>query len=204
MPSRERYNRIYSENERQFGAEPEQIVKDILKYRTEGTALELGAGQGRNALFLAEKGFTVTATDFSEVGIEAIRKSAAEKNLNVTVELADLRTFEAAGNFDVVACTFVLHHLSPEEAVRSINMMREHTEPGGLNAITSFTKEGDFYRDDLEKKGFYLDKDELRGLYNGWEILEYEETKVQARAKNPDGTHKTNVSARLLARKPSV
>jgi len=77
MPDyKERYNRIYSENETTFGGgKPENVVEDILNYRKNGSVLELGAGEGRNTLFLASNGFEVKAIDISDVGVRKIQEA---------------------------------------------------------------------------------------------------------------------------------
>jgi len=68
-----------------------------------GRALDLGAGEGRNALWLASLGWRVTAVDFSSVGISRLRDMAAERNLVVEAVVADLRRYEPPpGAFDLV------------------------------------------------------------------------------------------------------
>ncbi len=206
MPAGERYDKIYSqtENETTFNkGRPESVVAEIVKHKTSGKALELGAGEGRNSLFLAEKGFTVTAKDLSQVGIDKIKKLAAERGLNIQAEVADIRTLGSEDNFDVYVCTYVLHHLKRDEALSLIKQMQEHTNAGGLNALTTFTENGDFYRVDSEAGDFYPAPDELKSLYDGWEILDYEEVENQALQKKEDGTHMMNVTAKILARKPA-
>lgn len=79
--------------------------------------------------------------------------------------------------------------------------MQEHTNEEGLNTITTFTENGDFYRNNPDSGNFYPKEGELKELYAGWEILEYEEVEDQAFAKKPDGSPMMNVSARLIARK---
>ena len=80
-------------------------------------------------------------------------------------------------------------------------MMQKRTSPGGLNAISLFTKEGDFFKQDPQTSDFYPNLGELKKLYDGWKILEYSEESGKAFAKWPDGTQKENVAARILAQK---
>ena len=200
--TKEHYNKIYSENEVTFGGgKPERVAADVLKYRDSGIVLELGAGEGRNSLYLASKGFDVTAVDLSEVGVEKIRKTATSRDISLKTEVADIREYEIGGTFDVLISTFVLHHLSREEALRVIKMMQEHTSLDGLNAVALFTKEGDFFKEDPATSNFYLELGELKMLYDGWGILEYSEENGKAFAKRPDGTQKENIAARIVARK---
>jgi tellurite methyltransferase len=199
------YNKIYSENEKTFGGgKPEKVVSDITKYKSSGLVLELGAGEGRNSLFLAEQGFEVTARDISQVGVEKLNKAAQEKGLNIHTEVKDIRTLDTDRQYDIFVCTYVLHHLSREDAVSLIKQMREHTSEDGLNTITTFTENGDFYRNNPDTDNFYPKEGELRELYADWDVLEYEEVENQAFAKRPDGSPMVNVSAKLIARKPKT
>ena len=69
------YDRLYTGRETTFGGgRPEKLVENILQYRSAGSVLEVGAGEGRNALFLAAHGFQVQAIDTSSVGLEKLRK----------------------------------------------------------------------------------------------------------------------------------
>jgi hypothetical protein len=51
------YNNLFKNNETLFGLKPLNIVEDILQFKQQGSVIDLGAGEGRNALFLAQKGF---------------------------------------------------------------------------------------------------------------------------------------------------
>ncbi len=88
-------------------AEPSAFLREI--FATEawpiprGRALDVACGKGRNALFLAERGFDVTAVDISPVALEEGRRYAAEKNLAVTWQQADLERIQLAENaYDLV------------------------------------------------------------------------------------------------------
>ncbi len=196
------YNKIYSENETTFGGgKPERVVSDITKYRSSGSVLELGAGEGRNSLFLAGSGFKVTAQDISQVGLGKLEKTAKERGLDIHTEVKDIRTLNPDRNYDVFVCTYVLHHLSREDALELIKQMKEHTNANGLNTIATFTENGDFYRNNPDTENFYPKERELKELYAEWEILEYEEVENQAFAKKPDGSPMVNISAKLIAKK---
>ncbi len=199
----EHYDKTYSENKITFGGgKPEEIVSDILKYRSSGTVLELGAGEGRNSLYLATQGFKVTAWDISKVGIEKLNRTAQEKSLSIQTEVKDIRTLNSDYHYDIFVCTYVLHHLLRQDALELIKQVKQRTNTNGLNTITTFTKNGDFYRDNPNTENFYPDEGGgLKELYADWEILEYDEIQVVARAKKPDGSPMINISANLLARK---
>lgn len=205
MPSKESiyYDKIYTENEAPFGAEPDKEISKILDHKKSGSVLDIGAGEGHNALFLAKAGFEVTAEDISRIGVEKIRKSAKENGITINAEVKDIRTENFNRNFDVMVCAFVLHNIPKEEALSLIEKMKEHTNVDGLNVISTFTENGDFYRNHPHlSRNFYPKVGELKDMYSDWEILDYQETQTPARAKNKDGSPMFNVTAKILAKKP--
>lgn len=79
-----------------------------------GRALDLGTGDGRNAVWLASHGWSVTAVDFSSVALERGRASARARGVDIEWELADLLEWvPPARGFDLVTLFFI--HLPPDE-----------------------------------------------------------------------------------------
>ena len=195
------YDGIYSDTDAAFSAKkPDDFVVKAVSYLPTGEALELGAGQGRNALWLAEHGFKVEATDVSEVGIAHINRKATEKGLDVKAAKIDSR--EAINKtYDIIVSTYVLYYLKRTGALAVIEQMKSHTRSGGLNVISTFTVEGDFYKRNPKAWNFFAELGELRELYKDWEVLEYDEVSEQAAGTNTDGTPMFNVSAKIIARK---
>jgi 2-polyprenyl-3-methyl-5-hydroxy-6-metoxy-1,4-benzoquinol methylase len=81
-------------------AEPSGFLREIFAAEAwpipRGRALDLAAGKGRNALFLAERGFDVVAVDISSVALDEGKKRAAEKNLAITWQQADLEQIQVS------------------------------------------------------------------------------------------------------------
>jgi len=184
-----------------FGIKPLPAVEKILNYMQSGTVLDLGASDGRNSLFLASKGFRVTAVDISPIAIEKIRERAKTERLTLETQIADIMQFEFTNSYNLILCTFVLHHLSRDRALELIKKIKQYTEIGGLNIIAAFTKNGDFYRIDPQTPELYLNENELKDIYSDWEVLSYSEKEGRAFKKRPDGTPMTNVSAEIIAKK---
>ena len=200
------YDKLYREKKAPFGSEAERVVKNIINWRSTGSVLELGAGDGRNALYLARQGFAVTAWDTSQVGLDILDQLAQENGLDFQTEIKDIGTQSSLGpdhHFDVFVCTYVLHHLSRQDALFLIEEMQKHTNTGGLNTIAAFTENSDFYRDNPETENFYLQENELQALYpeSEWEILEDAKAETQALKKRPDRSLMINVSVELIAKK---
>ncbi len=198
------YDNLYDSTDPNFrGGKPESQVEKITELTEPTTVLELGCGNGRNSIYLARKGFDVTAIDFSKIGIEKLQQSAKEENLDIQTEIADIRDIKLGIEYGVIISSYVLHHLLREDALKIINNAKNHTKAGGLNAIALFTQEGDFYKLNPEASlDFYPASNELKNLYRDWEILEYIEEEGKAKKTKKDGTPLKNIEAKLLARKP--
>ncbi|MBI2054592.1 MAG: methyltransferase domain-containing protein [Candidatus Sungbacteria bacterium] len=201
-PVGENYDRIYGRREQVFGGgKPHPLVAKIPEIIQSGQVLEFGAGQGRNSIYLAEHGLRVIAVDLSSAGIETIQRLAEEKQLpNLHAEIGDARN-EIEGEYDAIVSTFMLQHLSEDDALRFIERVKLHTKIGGVNAITAFTKDGDLGTTDANKNHFYPNSGQLKELYTDWEILDYGEERRKLLQKYPDGSAMFNMSAELLARK---
>jgi SAM-dependent methyltransferase len=99
----------YAEDELAYGEAPNGFLVSVGgRLPRTGRALDIGAGEGRNAMFLASLGLDVLAVDQSEVGMQKAQRRARERGLMVRTRAADLNDFEAPpGSFDVVSSIFV-------------------------------------------------------------------------------------------------
>lgn len=102
-----------------------------------GRALDIGAGEGRNALFLASRGLDVLAVDQSQVGMQKAAARARDRGLKLATRAADLGDFEAdPASLDVITSIFV--HLP--EPLRAAVHARAYTwlKPGGLFLLEAY------------------------------------------------------------------
>jgi 2-polyprenyl-3-methyl-5-hydroxy-6-metoxy-1,4-benzoquinol methylase len=84
----------YAGPELVWGLGPNCFVAEELATLPPGRAIDLGTGEGRNAIWLAERGFTVTAVDFSQVGLARAAGLAAERRVSVDWVHADLLDYQ--------------------------------------------------------------------------------------------------------------
>jgi len=111
---------------------PHPSVVEALADATPGTALELGCGAGAAAVWLAARGWTVTAVDVSQVALDRAAAHAAQAGVEDRVrwERADLRTWSTPETFDLVLALFVHSPLELDSAaVLALGAAR--TRPGG-------------------------------------------------------------------------
>jgi 2-polyprenyl-3-methyl-5-hydroxy-6-metoxy-1,4-benzoquinol methylase len=86
----EKWNRRYLEKDLLWSAEPNRFLVDEVANLPPGRALDLGAGEGRNAIWLAERGWRVTAVEFADAAVERGRCIAAERGVEVEWVCSDL------------------------------------------------------------------------------------------------------------------
>jgi SAM-dependent methyltransferase len=113
-----------------WGGEPNRFVAAEFAGLQPGRALDLGAGEGRNAIWLADLGWRVTAVDFSAVAIERGRQIARARGLTVDWVLADVRDFvPEPGAFDAVIVAYL--HLVSSELSPVLHRAAAALAPGG-------------------------------------------------------------------------
>lgn len=84
----------YSEAFASYGTEPNDFLREVANRIPPGPVLCLAEGEGRNAVFLAERGHDVTAVDLSEVGLSNARALATERGVEIRTVCADLADYD--------------------------------------------------------------------------------------------------------------
>mgnify|MGYP001820854630 CR=1 FL=1 len=108
MTQREIWNDRYRDRGAVWGVGPNVFVADRLAHLEPGRALDLGCGQGRNAIWLAKQGHTVTAVDVSEVATAQGAEIAAASGVEVDFIAGDLQTWEPPdASFDLVLLAYI-------------------------------------------------------------------------------------------------
>lgn len=107
-----------------------QFVADELAGLTPGGALDIAAGEGRNTLWLAERGWRVTAVDFSQVGLDKGRALAEQHGLVVEWVCADALTYDAGPvAFDLALLSYL--QLTADERRTAVRAAFASLRPGG-------------------------------------------------------------------------
>lgn len=127
------YDQHYQESHL-FGDPYPEFVAFIQQWPTRGDALDLGCGQGRDALMLAGLGFQVTAIDASHVGVEQMLAEAKARGLTINGLVADFYTTGIEGNYDLIVLDAMLHfeEADREQELGLLQQAAEHLNPGGL------------------------------------------------------------------------
>ena len=207
--SQEGLTNFFEKTEKSSFGEPVKSVEQLAELIPPGSVLDLGSGDGRNALYLAKKGFEVKAVDLSEAGIAKLNRLAKEAGLVVQTEVADASTYMIDSDYDAFVIVLLFQFLNEKDSLRFLNEMKAHTKAGGANVVHLFTTSGDRQRLDLEEdpdsKCFYPDDGWLKEFYGDWEIVEHSSSTSPLIGKfHEDGSPMTSVVEKIIARKPST
>ena len=151
-----------------FAIGPTKDVADICRiFNPNSNILDVGCGEGRNSIFLAEQGHMIDAFDLSEAGIKKAKSITRDRGLNINFFVCDLGKFIFDKDYDVILSHGVLH--LPEKAVRDkfILEAQEHTAPDGYNIIGVFTNRLPATPDNAPFTKSLFDVGELPAKYTG-------------------------------------
>ncbi len=132
------WNQRYSGGDLAYGQAPNAFLARMADRLPKiGTALDIGAGEGRNALFLASLGLDVLAVDQSQVGMHKAQRLAQERGARLRAQAIDLRDFHAEpGSFDVISSIFV--HLPTALRAAVHGRLAEWLRPGGVFVLEAY------------------------------------------------------------------
>jgi len=167
--------------------------------------LDAGCGEGKNALYLADRGAVVEAYDISQLAIqhaEGFRSNHQKEN--VFFHAQDIRTIDpGVGSFDVVIAYGLMHCLPNENEVRSLTtLLQNATKEGGYLILCAFNGR---FQDLSAHPGFsptLLPHATYLGMFNRWQTLEASDKDLHETHPNNNILH-THSMTRIIARKPS-
>jgi len=168
--SLEQWNERYRAGEQLFDA-PVPLVVKFARAACGRRALDLACGSGRNAVYLAELGWSVTAVDGSSVALDVLRAKARERALDIDIRIADLERGEFEISSDKYDLILDCYYLQRDLFAR----MQAGVPAGGM--IISIVHLADADQPDGTPKRAY--PGELRKYFEGWNILHYREGQPQ-------------------------
>ena len=129
----------FSQPEPVYGHQPNSYLRaQVARLKPGMKILVPGDGYGRNGIWLAQQGFRVYTVDLSPIGVERAQKAARDAGVDMTIECADLSTWNwPIARFDAVACIFL--HLPPEVRASVHRNVLEALKPGGFLVLEAFT-----------------------------------------------------------------
>ncbi len=163
------WDNLFRNGQISFNREASKLLQYAINGRKPGAAIDLGMGEGRNAVFLASKGWRVTGVDFSAEAVKQAKSRAAAAHVTIDAIVEDLDVFEVGhAKWDLIAL-FYMHawfHQSKHDVPR---LLVEGLKSGGLLVIEGYAGE----------KGDYQTNELLR-RFDGLKIVHYEDVRDEA------------------------
>ena len=154
-------------------AQPDPFLKQLDEYRdlfpAKGHALDVACGAGRNAVWLAQKGWDVTACDFSLEGLRKTKALAEKRGVRLNLFCQDLETASVIpGRFDLIVCFFYLQReLFP--------LLKEALKPKGLIVYKTYTIDQQPFGGRPRHPMHLLQPQELLEQFRDFRVLFYQE-----------------------------
>ncbi len=154
-------------------ATPDPFLMQLQEYSelwpVHGRALDLACGAGRNAVWLAQKGWAVTACDISLEGLRKARALARDHGVRLDLLCQDLETPLAFVNrFDLIICFFYLDR-------KLFPSLKATLRPGGLIVYKTYTVEQQRFAERPHHKMHLLEPQELLNSFRDFRVLVYQE-----------------------------
>jgi hypothetical protein len=183
-PWTERWNDRYSKKAFAYGEQPNIYLKEQLENLDVGVILFPAEGEGRNAVFAAKLGWTVSAFDISVEGKNKALRLAATNKVTIDYQVGDLQTLNYKPNqFDVIALIYA--HFPPEIKSLYHKTLDKYLRKDGMVIFEAFSKRHIDYIARDEKVGGPKDVamlfsiDELKQDFANYEIVELAEKEIE-------------------------
>jgi SAM-dependent methyltransferase len=185
----ERWNRILTAEAPRFNTEPNAFLVEVTKGLRPGRSLDVGMGQGRNTIYLAQQGWDSVGFDPADRAVAAARERAEKLGVPITASVARDTEFDwGESQWDLI----VLSYVGGREYVQDV---QRALRSGGLVVLEAFHR--DATKNVSIGGSVVFDTNELLQLFPGFRIVRYEDTDAVA----DFGRARTRV-VRLAAMKP--
>lgn len=137
------YDKRYHTEGYYWGLAPNHLCYEIMRLKPPTKpykVLDIGCGEGKDAVFLARNGYDVTAFDISEQGLSKARELARHCNVTVDFFKADVRDFRLGTDYDIIFSSGVFHYISQEQRRVVTDNLKAHTVANGINVINVFVR----------------------------------------------------------------
>ncbi|MCC2595018.1 tellurite resistance methyltransferase TehB [Pusillimonas sp. MFBS29] len=139
-----------------------------------GKALDMGCSNGRNALYLAQRGFDVTAVDVNPAALGQLQSIVSQEGIaTVAPQVYDISHANLDADYDFIACTVTLMFIHPSRVDAVLADMQQRTRAGGYNLIVCAMDSPDYPCP--MNFPFTFQPGLLSAAYQGWELVKYNE-----------------------------
>lgn len=135
------YEERYRSEDYYWGLNPNGLCLEIMRLRPPVKpyrVLDMGCGEGKDAVFLARNGYEVTAFDIADSGIEKGKMLAERCGTYVDFFKADITDYRLKEDYDIIFSSGMFHYVIPEKRQEITENMKAHTTVGGIHVINVF------------------------------------------------------------------
>ena len=202
---RTQYGEFYKSDDYYWGIEPTPFCYRVLEQYPPNRylhLLEIGCGEGRDAVFFARNGYDVSAFDIVEDGIRKAVRLASRYHVPVNAFCADMLDFHPQEQYDIVYASRALHYLPPRRRESFFEEYKAHTNPGGIHAFMVMVDKPSVRNSpDKEENVFLMRSGEIFTYYHDWDFLIFEEQVIDCNSSGIPHKHCVDL---MLAVKPQA
>ena len=143
MSIRTNYEKWYEGDDYYWGVEPGGFLNELIELSApskDKKVLDIGCGEGKDAVYMAQKGYDVTAFDLTENGIRKTIALADKRGVKLNAYVDDINTFETDEQFDIIYSTGTVQYLFDENKKEFFDKLEKITKPGGIVYINVFVE----------------------------------------------------------------
>lgn len=168
------FDKVYASDRPSFNQNPSALLVEAIEGRPAGRALDVAMGQGRNALFLAQQGWSVTGFDVSDTGLSVARANASKAGVALNAVKSAIEEFDyGTARWDLVALIYV-----PADAydASAIARVARALKPGGLLVIENFASA----RTASDRRPVDIDPADVKAALSGFELLRFDDREAMS------------------------
>lgn len=202
--------REYKKRKFYWGLKPDKDLIEIFKYAPRGVALDIGAGEGRNSIFLAKNRFKVEAIDKIKDGLKKCKEFSKKHNLLIKTKIIDIRKFKFEKNkYSLVVSIATLDFLRLPEIKRIIPKIKKSLKKEGIFYLVVFSIKDPLFKEyknrkltTIERNTFYIPKlktfhhffeeKEVLVLFKNFKIIKLKKEEIKD-YHGVEGTHSHNI-----------
>lgn len=171
---------VYGREAYYWGREPNEMAEETVERASvmnDGlTVVDIGAGEGRDAVFFAEQGWEVYAVDVSPNGLAKTERLADRRGVSLQTVRADANELRLPEPVDVVYSAGTIQYIRPENRARQFAHFKDATVPDGMHAVFAFVDHPEVPTPpDWTDNEHVYERGELADYYDDWESLQHRE-----------------------------
>lgn len=196
------YEERYKSDEYYWGLNPNRMCYEIMKLKPPIKplkVLDIGCGEGKDAVFFAKNGYIVSALDIAESGLEKGKMLADRCGTYVNFFKADIMDYRLDNTYDIIFSSGIFHFVKPEIRNELFENLKSHTVENGIHAINVFVNKP--YVKSKTEHRFAWKSGEMFMHYHDWHFHSMEEVLFDC---NSGGMPHQHCMDTMIAEKVSV